>query len=142
GHGGELARRNGEGAAFRHLGDAALRRPRGGRARRRSGAVALERTIAVERRAGQGLWLHRSRRLATRCLALHRRSRGAGKAGRRDRLSLVLKNRGVVDAARPDGAVTQMVRKSSLRGLGATSSFERRHGSSNFVNALVSILFL
>ena len=75
-------------AALRHLRDAALRRPRDRRAGRRSGSRALERPVAVERRPGQGLRLHRSRRLAAGCLALHRRSPGGGKAGRRDRLSL------------------------------------------------------
>ena len=80
----ELARRHRQGAAFRHLGDAALRRPRRRGTRRRSGSRALERPVAVERRAGAGLRLHRSRRLAAGCLALCSGGAGRGQAGRRD----------------------------------------------------------
>ena len=43
------------------------------------GSRALERTVAVERRPRAGLWLHRPRRLAPRCLALYREVQDAGK---------------------------------------------------------------
>ena len=69
-HRGKLARRDADGAAFRDFRDAALRRPRRRRACLRSRQGTLERAVAVERRSGANLWIHRSRRLATRRLAL------------------------------------------------------------------------
>ena len=85
---GHLARRDREGAALRDLRDAALRRPRRRGAGRRPRPRALERAVAVERRPGAGLWLHRPRRLAARRLALPARGAGGGQAGRRHRLPL------------------------------------------------------
>ena len=77
-HRGQLARRDRALAALLHLGDPALRRPRRRRARRRSRRRALERPVAVERRARAGLRLHRPRRHAPGLLALHRRGAGRG----------------------------------------------------------------
>ncbi len=48
----------------------------------------FQRRIALQRRAGPDLWLHRSRRLAAGLLALPARGAGAGQAGGRDRISL------------------------------------------------------
>ena len=45
---------------------------------------ALERTVAFQRWPGEGLWLHRSRRVAAGLLALHRGSAGGRKTGRHD----------------------------------------------------------
>ena len=42
--------------------------------------------VAFERRLGEGLWLHRSRRIAAGLLALHRRGPGRGKTRGRDGL--------------------------------------------------------
>ena len=67
---------------------ARLRRPRRGGAGAGSRRRALERTVAVQRAAGQGLWLHRRRRQPARCLAVHRRGAGRRQARRHDRLSL------------------------------------------------------
>ena len=50
--------------------------------------VALERPVAVQRTAGEGLRLHRSRRQPARRLAVHRRGPGRRQARRRHRLSL------------------------------------------------------
>ena len=74
--------------AFRDLRDPALRRARGLGTCCRSGSRALERAIALQRRVGEGLWLHRCRRLAARRLALCRGSTGCGQACRCCRLSL------------------------------------------------------
>ena len=66
-----------------------VRRPRGRRARRRPRRRALERPVALERRARAGLRLHRPRRHAARLLALHGRGRrGRRRARRRRRLPL------------------------------------------------------
>ena len=62
--------------ALRHLRDAALRRPGRRRAGRRPRRGPLERAVAVERAAGQGLRLHRPRRQPARRLALPRRGPG------------------------------------------------------------------
>ena len=70
----------------------AVRRPRrrGARAGPRRGA--LERTVVVERTAGEGLRLHRSRRQPARRLALRRRGAGRRQARRRHRLSVITAN--------------------------------------------------
>ena len=73
-------------AAFRDLGDAAVPRPRGGGAGGGPGSGALVGAVAVERRAGEGLRLHRSRRLASGLLALPGRGGGGRAARRRDGL--------------------------------------------------------
>jgi NAD(P)-dependent dehydrogenase (short-subunit alcohol dehydrogenase family) len=51
-------------------------------------SCALERTIAFQRRAGEGLRLYRSRRFPSRRLAVRPGSHGCGQAGGRDRLSI------------------------------------------------------
>ena len=77
---GELAGGGRAHAALLHLGDAAVRGPRRRRAGRRPRPRALERAVAVQRRAGAGLRLHRPRRHPARLLALHGRG---GRARRR-----------------------------------------------------------
>ena len=57
----------------------AICRARRRRTRRRPGARPLDGTIAFERRAREGLWLHRSRRIAAGLLALIREVQEAGK---------------------------------------------------------------
>ena len=66
----------------------ALRRPGGGGAGRRSRSGALERPVAVEWAAGEGLRLHRRGRQPARRLALPDRSAGCGEAGRREGISI------------------------------------------------------
>ena len=75
-------------AAFRDLRDPPLHRARGCGACGRPGPFALERAIAFQRRAGEGLWLYRCRRLPPRRLAVRAGSPGCGKARRRHRLSI------------------------------------------------------
>ena len=66
---------------------AALRRPRGRAPRGEIPEVrALERPVAVERPAREGVRLHRSGRLAARCVALRTRGPGCRQAGRCDRI--------------------------------------------------------
>ena len=85
----ELARCNRAHAALLHLGVTALRRPRRGRTGRRSRQVALERAVALQRRARAGLRLHRHRRNQSGLLALHGRGgRARGRDRRRQRLPL------------------------------------------------------
>ncbi len=67
---------------------AAFCRTRRRRARRRPGAGPLERTIALKRRAGEGLWLHRPRRIAAGLLALHPGGPGGRQTRGRDRVPL------------------------------------------------------
>ena len=74
--------------AFRDLGEPVLRRPRGRSTRVRSGCGALEWTVAVQRPTVQNLWLYRSRRQPTRCVALFGRGPGRRQARRCHRLSL------------------------------------------------------
>lgn len=58
-HRGDLARRDRQAAALGAVRVAGLSRPGSRRARRRSGARTLERTVLVQRRAGQGVRSHR-----------------------------------------------------------------------------------
>ena len=87
-HGGELARRDPAAAALRDLGDPRIRGSGRGGAGARSRRCALERPVAVQRAAGAGLRLHRSRRQPTRCLAVPGRGPGCRRAGGRDGVSL------------------------------------------------------
>ena len=74
--------------ALRHFRESRVRRPGRGGARTGSRRVALERTVAVQRTAGEDLRLHRSRRQPARCLEVHDRSSGRRQTRRRNRLSL------------------------------------------------------
>jgi NAD(P)-dependent dehydrogenase (short-subunit alcohol dehydrogenase family) len=49
---------------------------------------ALQRPIAVQRPTGQGLWLHRPRRLAAGLLSIHPRGSRGRQAGRRQRVQI------------------------------------------------------
>ena len=84
----ELARRDSAIAPLRDFRDAGVCRPGGRGAGAGSRRVALERTVAVERPAGEDLRLHRSRRQSARRLEIPHRSAGRRKTGRRHRLSL------------------------------------------------------
>lgn len=85
---GQLARCHPAFATLRDIGKSGLRRPGRRGARMRSRRIAVERAFIVQRAAGEGLWLHRSRRQPARCLALCPGSSGRGQARRRHRLSL------------------------------------------------------
>ena len=75
-------------AALRYFRESSVRRPGRRGARARSRRVALERKVAVQRAAGEDLWLHRSRRQPTRCLEVRRRSSGRRQTRRRNRLQV------------------------------------------------------
>ena len=70
-HRGELAGRDRQGTALRHLGVTGVRRSGRRRARRRPGPGPLVRPVAVQRPTRPGVRLHRSRRQPARCLAVH-----------------------------------------------------------------------
>ena len=86
-------------APLRDLGDPALRRAGGRRARRGPRRGPLERPIALGRATGQGVRLHRPRRQPARRLALPRRGAGPREAGRHHRLSLTAGPRPAATAA-------------------------------------------
>ena len=75
-------------AALRDLRESGVRRPSRRGARRGSRRVALERNVAVQRPAGQGLRLHRPRRQPAGRVELRHRGAGRRQAGRHDRLPL------------------------------------------------------
>ena len=75
-------------APLRHLREPGVRRPGRSGARTRSRRLALERKVTVQRAAGEGLRLHRSRRQPARCLEVCHRSSGRRQTRRHNRLSL------------------------------------------------------